>query len=97
MMYKDFKKIYGEFVWGEIITIHSLFEYTIVEYFDRKRDGNTVTHETDHETISFYDPNNNAIYKSFDEAMIGAIAAKYDGLNSHAGYYFCKMIGLYDE
>lgn len=93
----EYKKIHSDFVWGEIITIHSIYEYTIVEYYDRVRDGSTITKEIDYDTIRFHDPVNSCSYNSFDEALINIIAIKYDGNNSQAGYYFCKMIGMIDE
>ncbi|MGG6263245.1 hypothetical protein [Leptolyngbya sp. AN10] len=33
-------------------------------------------------------------WETLDQAIVGAIAIRYDGINSQAGQFFCKMIGL---
>ena len=90
-----------KFTWGELIQIHHIGEYDIVEYYNLKRDGVRVTNSIDYDSISFHGYLNGIStshsYLSLDAALVGLVARKHDGHNSHAGYYFMKMIAKDDE
>ena len=76
-----------EFTWGNVIKIHCIGEYQIVEYID-KRDKKTYYHGY----INYIDTNHS--YLSLDSALIGCIGYKHEGGNGRAAMYFEKMIGL---
>ena len=76
-----------EFTWGNVIKIHCIGEYQIVEYID-KRDKKTYYHGY----INYSDTNHS--YLSLDSALIGCIGYKHEGGNGKAAMYFEKMIGL---
>lgn len=76
-----------EFTWGNVIKIHYIGEYQIVEYID-KRDKKTFYHGY----INYSDINRS--YSSLDSALIGCIGYKREGGNGKAAMYFDKMIGL---
>ena len=83
--------IFGKkFVWGKVLEIHEAGEYTIIEFLDKYSN-----------IKSFYGYANEKAsdnaWGSFDEALIGLIALKYDGLNTRACGYFCRGIGLYEQ
>ena len=69
------------FTWGELIKIHTIGEYDIIEYFDKDEDGKTTI------TIQFhlyvFNEDTCRSYDSLDEALLGAIAYKYEGSNCH--------------
>lgn len=76
-----------DYVWGEVVKIHCISDYQIIESID-KQDKNTM--------YSCY-VNYNSISTSsdtLDNAIIICMAKKYDGNNSQAAYYFSKMIGM---
>lgn len=75
-----------EFTWGNVIKIHCIGEYQIVEYID-KRDKKTFYHGY----INYNDINRS--YLSLDSALIGCIGYKHEGGNGRAAMYFEKMIG----
>lgn len=76
-----------EFGWGNVIKIHCVGEYQIVEYIDKK-DKNTYYHGY----IHYKDIN--VSYLSLDSALVGCVGYKYEGGNGKAAMYFDKMIGL---
>ena len=76
-----------EFTWGNVIKIHCIGEYQIVEYID-KRDKKIYYHGY----INYSDTN--CAYLSLDSALIGCIGYKHEGGNGKAAMYFEKMIGL---
>jgi len=84
------------FPWGRVVAVHGLGEHEIIEYLDRNRDGCSILKSigTEH---SFHVNGRGCCYPSLDEAIVGAIAQKYDGANSQAGRLFCKAIGMYDK
>lgn len=63
-----------EFTWGNVIKIHCIREYQIVEYID-KRDKKTYYHGY----INYSDTNHS--YLSLDSALIGCIGYKHEGGN----------------
>lgn len=86
------------YTWGEVVTIHEIGEYAIVESIDWASKKTEIMTGVIGDTTKYHpyvnEQNTNHSYSSLDEAIIGAIAYKYDGLNSQAAYFFSKMIGL---
>jgi len=87
----------GEFTWGEVIKIHEIGEYAIVEYHPWKSEGCIVLSGQPDMTetlFSYYidgeDCSQSA--ESLDEALAGCIAYKHEGANAQAGVYFMRMI-----
>jgi hypothetical protein len=88
-----------EFTWGEIIKIHEIGEYAIVEAHPWKvKDGIFIQpgipdmSKTDfHAYVKGGDCSHS--FDSFDSALAYCIAYKYDGINTQAGHYFMKMLG----
>ena len=79
------KFITQTFVWGEVVQIHIIGEYQIIEYI--KEDGKSGFHPY----INFNDISHS--YNTLDESLIGVISYKYDGCNSQASLFFNRMIG----
>ncbi len=100
-MNKKLNEIKKKFVWGPIVDIHEIGDYQIIEYNPQIFNKCTGTGKYDynrtqfHPYINYNDTSHS--YKTLDEALIGTIALKHDGLNSQAAYYFYKMIGIGDE
>lgn len=74
-----------EYHWGEVVKIHCVGEYQIIEAIkDRK------IHY--HGYINYKDTNTS--YYSLDSALVGCIGMKHEGGNGKAAMYFCKMVGM---
>lgn len=74
-----------EYHWGEVVKIHCVGEYQIVEAIkDQKMHY--------HGYINYKDTNTS--YYSLDSALVGCIGRKHEGGNGKAAMYFCKMIGM---
>jgi len=89
---------HGErFSWGEIITIHHIGEYSLVEFHPWvyiNCCGTDQINEAETEFscyINGYSISRSA--ESLDSALATCIAHKHDGGNSQAAVYFMKMIG----
>jgi hypothetical protein len=85
------------FVWGYVLRIHEIGEYSIVEYHPWKREGSSIiTGEMDpNETEYSCYVNSKSISMStltLDAALTTCIGYKHEGANSQAAYYFLKMI-----
>jgi hypothetical protein len=78
------------FTWGKILGFYDIEEYTIAKYQEiyngEKRD---ILY---HIWICGKDTSQSS--QTLEGALIYAFSRKFDGLNSQAGYYFQKMIGL---
>lgn len=74
-----------EYHWGEVVRIHCIGKYQIVEAINDNK-----THW--HGYINYKDTNTS--YCSLDSALIGCIGMKHEGGNGKASMYFCKMIGI---
>lgn len=74
-----------EYPWGEVIKIHCIGEYQIVE---ARKDNETHWHGY----IKYKDTN--TAYSSLDEALVGCIGYKFEGGNGKAAMYFTRMIGM---
>jgi hypothetical protein len=78
------------FPWGNIIETYDFEEYVIFKYvsiFNGKEQGIQY-----HGYINYKDTNHSEI--TFDKMLITILSIKYEGLNSQAGLYFCKMLGI---
>jgi len=84
------------FTWGEIVTIHEIAAYAIVEYHPFIYKNNCGTGEIDYKAIEFHsyvDGKGTACSaESLDSALAYCIAYKYEGANTRASAYFMKMI-----
>lgn len=76
-----------EYTWGEVVKVHCIGEYQIVEAIGKK---NGERHW--HTYIDFQDTH--FTYNSLDSALLNCICIKYEGINSKAAMYFCRMIGM---
>ena len=74
-----------EYHWGEVVKIHCVGEYQIIEAIKDQK-----IHY--HGYINYKDTNTS--YYSLDSALVGCIGRKYEGGNGKAAMYFCKMIGM---
>lgn len=84
-----------EYCWGEIIQFHHIGEYDIIEYYPWWYEEGESTYESNRNLVHF------AIYidgkdigeyaPSLDDAIVAAIAYKYEGQSS-AVKYFMRMI-----
>ena len=76
-----------EYTWGEVVKVHCIGEYQIVEAIG-KRDGEVHWHGY----INYRDTNTG--YSSLDSALVGCIGIKYEGGNGKAAMYFCRMVDM---
>lgn len=74
-----------EYHWGEVVKIHCVGEYQIIEAIKDQK-----IHY--HGYINYKDTNTS--YYSLDSALVGCIGRKHEGGNGKAAMYFCKMIGM---
>ena len=74
-----------EYSWGNVLNIHCIGEYQIVEATKENK-----THW--HGYIDYKDTNTS--YDSLDSALVGCIGIKYEGSNGKAAMYFCKMVNM---
>lgn len=77
--------------WGDVIKVHSIGEYDVVEYMRKK-----MGYHDDEEGIHFhpyiYGKDTNHTYESMDAALVGAIAYQAEGPNHRADVYFMRAI-----
>ena len=85
------------FPWGRVIQVHRFNDFAIIEYIDSRLEDNTSAYQpyliNDNEEIRDLGWS----FRNLDEAVLNAIAFKYDGLNSQAGRLMTKAIGIYDK
>ena len=86
MSEKTNKKPKGKFVWGEIVKDHELGEYLIREYIEKN--GETAFH------VYRNGIDTHTSFECIESAIVGAIARKYDGLNTQADLYFIRAIDM---
>ena len=79
------KNDYSNFTWGTVIKVHTLGEYDIVEYLHI--DGGDISFKPFINGLSY--PRS---YGNLEQAIIGAIATRYDGGNTKADTYFLRAI-----
>jgi hypothetical protein len=78
---------------GTVIAVHSIGEYDFVEYLSKP--ASNATDKTRRIAFSTYigGERTSRSYSSLDEALVGVIARKYDGLNTQADRLFMRGIG----
>jgi len=79
------KHDYSNFTWGTVVAIHTLGEFDIVEYYN---DNRLLTSFKPYRNGSAYPRS----YGNLEEAIVGAIATKYDGGNTKSDTYFLRAI-----
>ena len=93
------------FPFGEVQHVHSIAEYTIVEYA-RYVIRDVVADESPRfrayvKAEMIRDPEGGeatgVVFHDVDEALVAAIAFKYQGTSSEAPLYFLRMIGAAAE
>lgn len=85
---EQIKYIEKQYNWGQVIETHTIGEYQIIEAVEKGSNSKRLfSAYLNFKSIS-------CSYYSLDEALVGLLAYKYDGCNSRADGYFCKMIGL---
>ena len=86
----------GAFTWGEVIAIHAIGEYSIVEYHPWKDTSSRVEVGAPSDEISFHIWIGNRdccrSFSTLESAIVGAIAYKFDGPNTQADRFFIKAI-----
>ena len=90
-----------KFVWGTVVEIHEITpDIHVVEYWEPK--GKYERTKDSLEDVIMFHPFvatkdiNRSCY-SMEEAVITAIAIKYDGQNTQADYFFTRMVGMNKE
>lgn len=74
-----------KFVWGKLLEILEIGEYSIVKY--SRRQEKTIAYSS-----YINGKRTSCSWNSLDDALASCIAEKYEGTNSHASIYF--MAGL---
>lgn len=75
-----------EFTWGEVVKIHEIGAYSVVEFIDNAR-NKTLFHPYVEERDLHHS------FLTLDEAIINAVAFNKCGINFHyAAHFFMKMI-----
>lgn len=89
-------KNHKPFTWGELIAIHEIAGYAVVEYHPFIYENGIGTGKTDYKTISFHSYVNgkdtSSSSESLDAALAYCIAYMHEGAYTRASYYFMKSI-----
>lgn len=100
------KKSWVYYIWGEVKEIHIIGVYGVIEYVRRNGDDKDKIYfhpvlwtdkYKEHHNNHYYWEDTNRSFHTLEEAIIDVIAYNFDGLNSQAGHYFSKMVGLSKE
>lgn len=78
---------------GAFVAVHRIGEYEIVEYHPRKVMNNTLIKDTEAH-VQFSVPEDGRSYDTLDQALIGSICRKYDGINERLSGYIVKALGM---
>ena len=103
--HSDFNKLLsGEnmnYTWGEVLEVFTVGNYGIVKYIKNDDRGETYYHPFINGEIADRNLRDNNdwhdtchSYLTLESCLAGAMAYKYDGINSQAGEFFIKMIGI---
>jgi len=87
------------YIWGEIVEIFRIESYLIVVYIcksDKVKKYHPFVY-LKHQLGNSDWRDTSTSYRNIEGALAGAMAYKHDGINSHAGAYFERMIGLKEE
>lgn len=87
------------YTWGEVIAVHEIGPYAVIEALPWTRSGmavntGTVDYEAPHNFHCYTDDRHlGHSFGSLEGAIAHCMAYKFDGANSQAAYFFCRMIG----
>ena len=88
-------RVSPKFVWGKVIKIHEITpDIHVVEHVHKNVEGKERGIMF-HPFVGMKDISRDC--HSLEEAIITAIAITYEGHNTQADYYFCRMIGIHKE
>lgn len=73
-----------DFPWGQVVKIHNIGEYQIIEYINSGGEFSFHTY-INYESTS-------RSYETLEKAITGVIVYKYDGANSQVNYFLWKVI-----
>jgi len=86
----------AKYTWGEVIAIHEIGEYAVIESYGHEFVNQCSTGRIDYSTKEYHGYlNGKAIGRSthsMDSTLAECIAYKHDGCNSQAAHFFIKMI-----
>ena len=85
---------YNDFPWGPVVQLHEIGEYQIIEYHPEIFINSCGTGKHEQDKTQFHVQGENHSFDSLDEALIGAICLKYDGINTRAPKYISLMLGM---
>lgn len=93
----DFKNAMskGRLYWlGPIVQAHTIGDFQIIEFM--ARDFSREGHVTDDHRFSCFvnEESTNHSYPTLDEAILGCLEFKYQGLNSQFSYFASRMLGI---
>jgi hypothetical protein len=88
---------WSDYVWGIVIAVYMIGDYAIIKYISNYGETNNEIlfhplYLDDNYPDKWRDPSTS--YSTLERSLVGVIAHRYDGLNSQAYHFFCKMIGL---
>lgn len=78
---------------GDIIAVHTVGEYDIVEYLHKPAGNSEDKTRKLHFTPYINGDRTSHSFMSLDAALVGAIAYKHEGPNTRADGYFMRAIG----
>jgi hypothetical protein len=83
------------FVWGDVIALHDIGPYDIVEY--AARETNSVGFKAStvvrfHPYIQGWDTSHS--YSTLDDALLACVALRHDGINTQAPQLFSRSLGI---
>ena len=82
------------FPWGRVVNVHQINDYEIIEYLDRIVTASGTITRTIGDVHMYHVNGENRSCHSLDEALVTAVALRYDGSNTQADKFFFRMIGL---
>ncbi len=89
------------FVWGEIVRIEDIGDFTVATVRDWKVDGCTVLVGQASDRITFFGwiggRSASRSWNTMEGALAGLMAIKHDGVNSQAGDMFVRMLRIKGE
>ena len=85
-----------EFVWGPVVKVHEIGEYSIVEYRPQIFKDSCGTGKYEEEKTNFHPYINgkdtNRSFESLDDAIIGTICYKVDSNNTRLDVYINTLL-----
>lgn len=77
--------------WGEVVDSWKVQDIIIVKYLG---DTNEYRYHSYRVIDNSHIVDTHRSFYSFEACLTYTIAIKYDGINSRAGEYFCRMVGM---